>query len=264
MRDTVSVMTPYLLFQLYGAMAAWGDVAVGESRVSSSLPSRSALLGLVAAALGLKRTDEAQLNELSASVRFGVLTLSSGNFLRDYHTVQVPPASALKRRPSRTRRDELAVPKSDLGTILSARDYRTDASYRVAVERTEGGKIELETLRNALLKPVFPLYLGRKACPPSLPLNPRIVEANNLLEVFRSILAEDREDSTDRPVVDLDLNRLKSPPHPLTWEDGMTSGIEPLKSATRRDQPRTRRRWQFDERIEHQAMIEKLEDTPCT
>jgi hypothetical protein len=44
----------------------------------------------------------------------------------------------------------------------------------------------------------------------------------------------------------------------------MTSGVEPLKSATRRDQPRTRRRWQFDERVEHQAMIDNLENMPCT
>ncbi|MDT8321808.1 MAG: type I-E CRISPR-associated protein Cas5/CasD [Xanthomonadales bacterium] len=257
-------MTSYLVFQLYGPMAAWGDVAVGESRVSSTLPSRSALLGLLAAALGLKRTDEQRLNDLSASVRFGLLTLSSGHFLRDYHTVQVPPASALKRRTSRTRRDELSIPKSELGTILSARDYRTDASYRVAVERVETGKFELETLRNALLKPVFPLYLGRKACPPSLPLAPRIVEAVNLLGAFRAALASDGKNSIDQPGKGFDVHRIESAPYPLTWEDGMTTGIEPIKSTTRRDQPRTRRRWQFNERIEHQAMLDTLEDTSCT
>lgn len=245
-------------------MAAWGDVAVGESRVTSTLPSRSALLGLLAAALGLKRTDEAGLYDLSASVRFGVLSLSNGHFLRDYHTVQVPPSSALKRRPSRTRRDELSVPKRDLGTILSARDYRTDASYRIAVERVQAGNFELETLRNALLEPVFPLYLGRKACPPALPLDPRIVEASDLLSAFRLALTGDRNDSADRPGTDFGVRSIESAPYSLTWEDGMTAGIEPLKSGTRRDQPRTRRRWQFDERVEHQAILDKLEDTPCT
>lgn len=263
MRNAVSTMTSYLVFQLYGPMAAWGDVAVGESRVTSTLPSRSALLGLLAAALGLKRTDESSLSKLSTSVRFGVLTLSSGNFLRDYHTVQVPPATALKRRPSRTRRDELSVPKDQLGTILSARDYRTDASYRVAVERMAAGEFDLEALRNALLKPVFPLYLGRKACPPSLPLNPRIFEATDLLGAFQTALNHGRDDSRRQHDADFDLDRLNSPPYSLTWEDGMTSGIDPLKSGIRRDQPRTRRRWQFDERVEHQAMLDKLEDAPC-
>lgn len=264
MRDAVSIMTSYLVFQLYGPMAAWGDVAVGESRVTSTTPSRSALLGLLAAGLGLKRTDASELSDLSASVRFGVLTLSNGHFLRDYHTVQVPPATALKRRPSRTRRDEVSVPKSDLGTILSARDYRTDASYRVAVERLKGGAFDLDSLRHALLKPVYPLYLGRKACPPALPLNPRILEAADLLGAFRAALTHDREKTPDESEMELEVRRLDSPPYPLTWENGMTSGIEPLKSGTRRDQPRTRRRWQFDERVEHEAMLEKLEDLPCT
>lgn len=264
MRDAVITMTSYLVFQLYGPMAAWGDVAVGESRVTSTLPSRSALLGLLAAALGLKRTDETRLTDLSASVRFGVLALSTGHFLRDYHTVQVPPASALKRRPSRTRRDELSVPKSELGTILSARDYRTDASYRIAVEQVGTSRFNLETIRTAILKPVFPLYLGRKACPPSLPLNPRIVEAADLLSAFQMASTSDRDDSPDRPGTDFGVRSIESAPYSLTWEDGMATGIEPLKSGTRRDQPRTRRRWQFDERVEHQAMLDQLEETPCT
>ena len=257
-------MTSYLVFQLYGPMAAWGDVAVGESRVTAALPSRSALLGLLAAAIGLQRTDEANLNELSSSVRFGVLVLSSGHFLRDYHTVQVPPTSALKRRPSRTRKDELSVPKSELGTILSARDYRTDARYLIAVESVVAGKFALERLQTALRKPVFPLYLGRKACPPSLPLNPRIVEADNLLRSFQTVLAREGENQSESTEYDIALHRLNAPPFSLTWEQGMQAGVAPLKSATRRDQPRTRRRWQFDERMEHQAMLDKLEDTPCT
>jgi CRISPR system Cascade subunit CasD len=264
MRDEVIAMSSYLVFQLYGPMAAWGDVAVGESRVTSTLPSRSALLGLLAAALGLKRTDELRLRDLSASVRFGVLTLSTGYFLRDYHTVQVPPASALKRRPARTRRDELALPQSELGTILSARDYRTDSSYRVAVEQIGDGAFNLESLQSALRQPVYPLYLGRKACPPSMPLDPRIVEAANLLSAFQLAVSSDRPDARDRSAENFGLNRLDAPPYPLTWEDGMTSGVEPLKSATRRDQPRTRRRWQFEERVEHQAMIDNLENMPCT
>lgn len=245
-------------------MAAWGDVAVGESRVTSTVPSRSALLGLLAAALGLKRTDEARLENLSDSVRFGILTLSGGDFLRDYHTVQVPPATALKRRPSRTRRDELLVPKSELGTILSARDYRTDASYRVAVEQMEAGGINLKHLQNALRQPAFPLYLGRKACPLSLPLDPRIITATDILSAFRKARTGDPKDSSDHSTMDFGIRNIERAPYSVTWEEGMTSGIEALKSGTRRDQPRTRRRWQFDERVEHQALLDQMDLTPCT
>lgn len=260
----MSTMSPYLVFQLYGPMASWGDVAVGESRVSSTLPSRSALLGLLAAASGWKRDEEARHRDLATSVRFGVLTLSTGHFLRDYHTAQVPPASALKRRPSRTRRDELSVPKEDLGTILSARDYRIDACYLVAVEQTGACSFELETLCHALLRPMFPLYLGRKACPPALPLAPSIIEAENLVGAFRNALLRivDTDDQHAESV--LSPWRLARSPYPLTWEDGISAGVEPVTSGPRRDQPRTRQRWQFDERIEHQAMLDNLEAMPCT
>lgn len=254
----------YLLFQLYGPMSSWGDVAVGESRVSAALPGRSALLGMLGAAAGLKRTNEDQLDSLSASVRFAVLALSTGHFMRDYHTVQVPPASALKKRPARTRRDELAVPKSELGTILSSRDYRGDGLYRIAVENTARGDFSLEWLQQALLEPVFPLYLGRKACPPALPLQPQIIAAGSVLEAFQKAAFDHPETWLAALVRGGRVPPLDQPPYSLTWEDGMNAGVGALKTTARRDHPRTRRRWQFDERLEHQATLPNLEENPCT
>lgn len=254
-------MPRYLSFQLYGPMAAWGDIAVGEARVSANHPSRSALIGLLAAGLGLTRDDESALAELSASVRFAVLVFHPGQFMRDYHTVQVPPATVMKKRPGWTRREELAVPKDDLGTILSYREYRADARYRVFVELVESGCWTLEALQNALERPVFPLYLGRKSCPPALPLAPFIVAGTDLFQVVRS------HDSL-RPGVsvagELSLDLDDELPWQLFWEDGIVAGLAPLQSTLRRDQPSSRRRWQFDERIEHLALINPLEDAPCT
>jgi len=260
----MSVGNSYLLFQLYGPMSSWGDVAVGESRVSAALPSRSALLGMLGAATGLKRTNEEQLASLSASVRFAVLAVSIGHFMRDYHTVQVPPASVLKNRPARTRRDELSVPKNRLRTILSSRDYRGDALYRIVVESTGRGGFDLERLRQALLKPVFPLYLGRKACPPALPLQPQIIVADSVLESLqKAVFDQPGTWLSDLLPTGKSLS-LDQPPYPLVWEDGMRAGVDALKTTARRDQPRTRRRWQFDERLEHRATISSLEENPCT
>jgi CRISPR system Cascade subunit CasD len=38
-------MRDYLLFRLYGPLAAWGDIAVGEYRPSFAHPSKSAIIG---------------------------------------------------------------------------------------------------------------------------------------------------------------------------------------------------------------------------
>ncbi len=55
-------MSQYLVFQLHGPMASWGVDAPGEVRHSHELPSRSALLGLLLAALGIRREEEQRLN----------------------------------------------------------------------------------------------------------------------------------------------------------------------------------------------------------
>jgi len=119
----------YLLFRLYGPMCAWGDIAVGEQRPSAGHPSKSAVLGLLAAALGVRRDEEDRQKSLADAYAMAVRVDASGELLRDYHTAQVPP----ERRGVRyyTRQDELRSDK--LNTILSQRDYRMDASYSVAV-----------------------------------------------------------------------------------------------------------------------------------
>ena len=51
-------MKEYLVFQLYAPLASWGEEASGEIRHSATVPTRSALLGLLAAALGIRRDEE--------------------------------------------------------------------------------------------------------------------------------------------------------------------------------------------------------------
>src|SRR5574343_917945 len=98
-------MKDYLIFQLYGPLASWGEIAVGEVRPSAAYPSRSALLGLLAAALGVERGEGAALAALAEAYRFGVKLHWEGQVLRDYHTVQRGPA--LRKHTYRTRRQEL-------------------------------------------------------------------------------------------------------------------------------------------------------------
>ena len=130
----------YLVFRLYGPMCSWGDIAVGEVRPSTMHPSKSAILGLIAAALGIKRPNTAHDDtERQPSKRhiaplrgygFAVRIDAPGVPLVDYHTAQVPSSgTGRNRRQFATRRDELlAVPRAELNTILSRRDYRVDAT----------------------------------------------------------------------------------------------------------------------------------------
>lgn len=236
-------MGSFLVFRLYGPMASWGEVAVGEARPSALHPTRSALLGLLAAALGLRRSDEAALSNLGRTLRFAVQVDSGGVPLSDYHTAQVTPprrGQVLATRPAqlRERRDALQ-------TILSRRDYRCDALYTVAAWlEGESPEVDLPHLAAALDRPVFPLYLGRKSCPLALPLSPRVVEAECLPEALS------RADLP--PLTDFPLSRLQylGKPIGLFWEGNPAGAPAADQAFTRRDDPGSRLRWLFKNRRE--------------
>ena len=238
-------MSDYLLFHLYGPMASWGDIAVGEYRPSFAHPSKSAIIGLLAAALGIRRDEEERQHSLAASCSFAVRVDAMGVLLRDYHTTQVP--SAKRGVMHYTRQSELAK-KEELNTILSSRDYRCDAAYTVAITVTNDAPYSLEELASALLKPVFTLYLGRKSCPLAMPLHPQIVNAATLRAALASV----------PPIAELTEIISKTDTN-VFWEGVIESGLARQQVITRRDEPRSRKRWQFSDRHENYGVFRKEE-----
>ncbi|AGE87278.1 type I-E CRISPR-associated protein Cas5/CasD [Cronobacter sakazakii] len=240
-------MNRYLIFQLQGPMASWGEIAVGEVRHTRALPGRSALLGLLAAALGIRRDDEAALNTLNQHYQFIVCAGKSSAWARDYHTVQVP-REARKVRYF-TRKDELRDAQM-LETTLSRRDYYADGYWLVAVAATPGAPYTLEALQTALRAPVFPLYLGRKSHPLGLPLWPHLCEGE-----AASLL---REAQARYGAALSELNPALSALaqfHPHLWWEGEHDGLTADEIQIWRDQPLSRRRWDFDIRTVQQGRL---------
>lgn len=235
----------YLIFQLQAPLSSWGETAVGEYRPSANYPSESALIGLLAAALGIDRSDENQHQVLCAKLRFAIGVQSAGRLLRDYQTAQVPGRVALKNRPHHTRRDELNMPKEELNTILSTRDYRQDAACLVAVQTKSDSCLSLDDLAKAIQQPKFMLYLGRKTCAPSLPLWPQVIAAENALqamELYRGRLAEASGD-------------VIAPLERLVWGAGITAGVPEDLQVVRKDRLLSRAHWQFGDRAEFVALL---------
>lgn len=232
----------YLLFRLYGGLASWGDIAVGEVRPSFERPSKSAVLGLVAAALGIRRHEEEQHTRLAQDYGFAVEARHLGWPLRDYHTVQRPPQR--KGADHANRHDELmAVPREDLATTLSYRDYWQDAVYTACLwSKVDAPMHSLEALAQALCQPCFVLYLGRKNCPPALPLHPCILRAASVGAALD--VAEFPEGAF--------LKHVQSTPGARYSEEPLSG--EDLR-LVRRDQPESRRRWQFAERVEYRQPL---------
>ncbi len=249
----------YLLFRPYGPMASWGEIAVGETRHTSSYPSKSAIIGLLAAALGIKRTEPEKQQQMQQGYALAVEVYSQGTLLRDYHTAQMP--DSVGKFTYRTRRDELVLGKVRLGTILSSREYRSDALALVAVKALPDAPCDLQTIKKHLEEPRFHLYLGRKSCPLAAPMNPQIIEdKKNYYEAFKTyehkpMLPMDKV--CEGTLSDRDAYWLiQADDRHYYWEGEAsdfsdTLDLNRMQTRIRHDQPLSRKRWQFSPRQEH-------------
>jgi CRISPR system Cascade subunit CasD len=239
----VKVMREYLVFLLHAPLGAMGGVAVGEQRSGFDRPGKSAILGLIAAGLGLDRSDEAAHSALADGYGLGLGEIASGRLLFDYHTAQMPPQR--RNRHFATRREELGV--DDVGTILSVREYRTGPAYLVVLWVREAPRWPLGHFVEALKHPHFTLYFGRKACPLGVPLDPRLIEADDPHSAMLQYLTGRTPEQT-KLLHDL---RLDGSPSVLALDlDGAGDRSRTLRIERRRDALESRRRWQFGLRSE--------------
>lgn len=246
-------MTSFLLFTLHAPLASWGEIAVGEWRGSWDRPSRSAVLGLLGAALGLLRGDAGGHDALAEGYGVAVRNDAMGNPMQDYHTMQSVSVTELRRHPAQTRAGVLAIREKQ--TVLSRREYRDSVLFTVAIwAAATAPRWSLEALADALRRPVFSLYAGRRSNPLGLPLRPAIVEAESLAGSFiqRDPLP---------PGTPVEFRRLR-PRQGWGREvahdqcTGFSSGlVEPFRRHVRRDSPVDRLGWLFEERVMHVGML---------
>ncbi len=246
-------MTDYLMFTLCGAMASWGDTAVGETRPSYAYPTKSAVIGLCAAALGVERDNLDLLSQLSQSFDFAVCVEREGDFMMDYHTTQVPSATKLKKKPHQSRRDELVV--DELKTILSTRDYYCDALYTVVLWALPHKTIDitLEDFLAALKRPKFVLYLGRKSCPLILPSFPRILSDEGVDLALKNYFGcAERKKLFDELFFQKNKQGLNR--RLRLYADAsvaLSPGLQPSQWQVRKDKLLHRKAWQYSDRAEH-------------
>lgn len=153
-----------LAFDLQAPMVSWATS--GSSIVPSGpVPTWSAVVGMIGAALGVPRDDEA-LVHLANEYGLAFEVVSPGEVRFDYHTVQSPSATKASAARVRTRAQELGVvERSELNTTVTRRDYVQGARYRIfIVQLADAPRVTVESLVTALNAPIFPIYAGRRSC----------------------------------------------------------------------------------------------------
>jgi CRISPR system Cascade subunit CasD len=155
-----------LLMRMRAPMMSWGDHSRFTIRDTRREPTKSAVIGLLCAALGRPRWEP--VHDLAA-LKMGVRIDREGVMLCDYHTIM----------------DSIKSSGSKGDTVLSDRYYMADADYLVGLE---GDRSLLEDLDAALESPCWQLYFGRKSFVPSCPVQVGITELGlaDALEDFQN------------------------------------------------------------------------------
>ena len=188
-------MPKFLILKLGGPMQmqAWGAHTYEDFRPSNLFPTRSGLLGLLGACLGLDRRDGDGLGRLASSVRFAVRVDEDGLKLPDFHTVLA--ARKVDGKPNQN-------------PVVSRREYLFGAEFTVAVGAVPGAAIPLDSIAEAIRRPRYTPVLGRLSCPLGRPLFEGWREADDAIQALgqtagsgRIYLEGDDEPATGRPLV---------------------------------------------------------------
>jgi CRISPR system Cascade subunit CasD len=184
-----------LAFLLDGPLQSWGTSSRFQRRATDPYPSKSGVLGLIAAALGIDKYDANEADQLRrlAALHFSVYrvlrVIGEGQpavlRLNDYHTVG-------GGYDDKTHWGDLNTPRKAsggaFGTVVTQREYLTDAVFAAVLR---GPRPVLEDIAIALENPVWGLWLGRKCCVPATPVVAVIADQGVL--ALAGILAKARE-----------------------------------------------------------------------
>ena len=142
-------------------MSAYGLQTFDVHRRVNHFPTRSAILGMLGAALGITRDNYAELFTLSTKIKIAVQVNNTGEKMVDYHTVQA------FRSPQG---------KIQKGTKPTYREYWCDSEHTFAIT---ADSTTIEFLASKVKTPEFTLFQGRKSCPLTRPLFETITDNNN-------------------------------------------------------------------------------------
>ncbi|MGW2826498.1 type I-E CRISPR-associated protein Cas5/CasD [Streptomyces sp. NPDC001443] len=156
-------MSSVLVLRLAGPLQSWGASSRFTRRTTESAPTKSGVIGLLAAAAGIERSDDHALAPLAA-LRFGVRIDQPGTRIRDFHTAH--HAVSGKSMP------------------LTERFYLADAVFVAALE---GEHTLLAQSYTALQNPVYAPFLGRRSCPPAEQLELGLYEDARLESVLAQV-----------------------------------------------------------------------------
>jgi CRISPR system Cascade subunit CasD len=227
----------HLALWLDAPLQAWGHNSYFRNRHTALWPTKSGIVGMLAAAAGLDKLDPFRKGEVDrrvaelADLRMMAIWLPRrvganrdkplpAHLLEDFHTV----GGGYTTEADRLRRPRKAgdrKPRKD--PDVTVRQYLEDARFGIIMS---GERATLEACEQALKRPVWGVWFGRKCCPPAAPV---FATLENEFDASWKALLRRAELPEDSPITSFDrvceLRPDEEPP-PLASPEGWTVHID--------------------------------------
>ena len=181
------MIAKHLALLLDAPLQSWGHQSRFDQRTSLAYPTRSAMIGLLAAAMGIDRQDTKGLQEFS-DLEMTSYTFCQGPLLEDFHTIG--GGWDKKKNPQHlvVKFDGKPGNKGKPGdTVVSRRQYLQETCFGVILKAPAG---LAEKIAAALANPRWGIWLGRKSCIPASPVLQGIFATHE--EALESLASHER------------------------------------------------------------------------
>ena len=163
-----------LAFYIDAPLQSWGSASKFQHRETNRFPTKSAIVGLIAAALGVDKHSENEAARLAPIIDLKLTVvrlekkLHPSSRVTDFHTVG-------GGYDKKKLWEKMSIPHkasgAPFGTVITRRSYLVDARF---IALLEGDSVILEQIKKALENPKWGIWFGRKTCIPASPLSPII------------------------------------------------------------------------------------------
>lgn len=161
----------YIKLTLSGVLQYYADnnsIALRTTYNSSIAPTKSAIVGLIASALGLPRKSK-QLNDLYNTITTKYKVISSGQFFEDFQTIKPLKSQSRYMNKFYTRNQFNTVGGGIRdGQLIKNVQYLQDSEFEVYIGCEDNDLLHkiFETIKN----PEYALYFGKRSCVPNKPI----------------------------------------------------------------------------------------------
>ena len=150
----------HLSLLIDGPMQSWGFSSRFERRSTALHPTKSGIIGLIAAAMGIDKfaLDEPDRIQELSKLNLTIVSLPRRNHdlnrlrMEDFHTVEGT---------------QLANKQINKNAVITRREYLLDVRFGVLLK---GNPALLSRVASAMQNPRWGVWLGRKCCIPATPV----------------------------------------------------------------------------------------------